>query len=58
MNILILSDIEASGEWLAIQTLLEELKKINNHTKLYLIAYGQNKLLLNKEIFSLVIVIT
>lgn len=54
MNILVLSNIEASGEWLATQTLLAEVSKKIKNVNFYLIAYGKNTLLLDKNKFELI----
>lgn len=51
MNILILSDIETAGEWIATQNLLAELKK-RNDINLYLVAFGKKTFLLNKKLFK------
>lgn len=57
MKILILSNIEASGEWVGTQTLLTGLKKKSKNVKLYLVAYGKKMLLLDKNIFEQIILI-
>lgn len=52
MNILILSDIEAGGEWIATQTLLKEVKKTHSNYNFYLISRGKNTFLLDKSIYN------
>lgn len=51
MKILVLADIEASGEWIATQSVLSEMKKTTPSIRLYLVAYGKNTLFLNKALF-------
>jgi len=57
MKILILSDIEASGEWLALQTLINYFKRDNPTCEFHLIAFGENRLLLEKQVFKNVSII-
>ena len=51
MNILILSDIETAGEWLATQSMLSEIKK-KSGCKFFLLAYGQKTLHLHRNLFE------
>lgn len=55
MKILILSDIEAGGEWIATQTLIEKLKIKNSHLKFYLIAFLKNRYLIKEFLFEKII---
>ncbi len=57
MKILILSDIEASGEWLSQQSFISYLKYIHPNYRFDLISYGKNQLLLNKHIFERISII-
>lgn len=57
MNILVLSDIEAGGEWIATQTLIEKLIKKDESIKFYLIASSKNKYLLKESLFEKIIYI-
>lgn len=57
MKILVLSDIEAGGEWLATQAFLSEIRKRRPKIKFYLIAYGKNTLLLNRKVFAKIILL-
>jgi glycosyltransferase involved in cell wall biosynthesis len=52
INILILSDTEVGGEWIATQTLIEKLKKRDGRLKFYLISSSKNKYLLKKSLFE------
>ena len=51
MRILILSDIEAGGEWIATQTLIKKLRKKDKNIKFYLVALQKNKYLLKESLF-------
>lgn len=55
MNILVLSDITAGGEWIASQTLIEKLKKKDNSLKFFLISATKSPHLLKKSLFEEVI---
>jgi len=55
MKILILSDIEAGGEWIATQTLIEKLRKKNERLKFYLITSSKNKSLLKESLFKKIV---
>ena len=57
MNILILSNIEAGGEWIATQTLIEKLRKKDERLKFYLITSSKNKYLLKESLFEKIIYI-
>ncbi len=57
MDILVLSDIEATGEWLSTQNMIFELKKRNPDFIFYLIAYGKNQMFLDKRLFSDIILV-
>lgn len=57
MNILILSNIEAGGEWIATQTLIQKLKKKDSSIKFHLISTSKNKYLLKEELFEQIIFI-
>lgn len=52
MKILILSDIEAGGEWIATQTLIEKLRKNNKRLEFYIITSSKNKYLLKESLFE------
>ena len=56
MNILILSDIETSGEWIATQNMLTELKKRSN-LNFFLLAYGKQTFHLQKELYKEIVLI-
>ncbi len=55
MNILILSDIEVGGEWIATQTLIEKLRKKDERLKFYLITLSKNIYLLKESSFEKII---
>lgn len=57
MKVLILSDIEAGGEWIATQTLIEKLIKKDERIKFYLIASSKKKNLLKESLFEKIIYI-
>jgi len=52
MKILILANIDASGEWIGTKSLLSELKKKNKNIDLYLAAYGKSACSLKTNIFN------
>lgn len=52
MKILILTSVEPGGEWIATQTLVEELKKLDRSIKFYLVAPVFNKNLIKKSLFT------
>ena len=47
-----MSDVEAGGEWIATQTLIEKLKKKDERLKFYLITPSKNKYLLKESLFK------
>lgn len=55
MKILILSDFEAGGEWIATQTLIKKLKKKDKSLNFYLITSTENTHLIKKSLFEKVI---
>lgn len=57
MKILILSDIEASGEWLSQQSFISYLKNVHPNYRFDLISYGKNQLLLNRHMFERISII-
>lgn len=57
MKILILSDIEASGEWLSQQSFITYLKIIHPDYRFSLLAYGKNQLLLDRYLFERISII-
>jgi glycosyltransferase involved in cell wall biosynthesis len=57
MRILILSDIEAGGEWIATQTLIKKLRKKDKNIKFYLVALQKNKYLLKESLFEKIFLI-
>jgi len=52
MNLVVFSDIESTGKWLATQALLEKLKKIKPDLIIYLLHYGTNDMMLDKALFA------
>jgi len=57
MKILILADIEAGGELIATQTLIERLRKYDKHYKFYLVAILKNKYLIKESLFEEIVYI-
>ncbi len=57
MKILILSNVEAGGEWIAMQTLLEKIKRKNSQIRLYMITYTSEKQLIKESLFDKIIYI-
>jgi len=57
MKILILSDIEASGEWLSQQSFISYLKSVHPGYRFDLISYGKNQLLLSRHMFERISII-
>lgn len=55
MRILLLSNIDAGGEWIATQTLIEKLSKKDESLRFYLIASSKNKHLLKESLFEEII---
>lgn len=51
MKILVLSNIIAGGEWIAVQTLIKKLHKINDDFEFYLITSASSKRLIEKNLF-------
>lgn len=52
MNILILSDTTAGGEWIATQTLIKKLKKTDKSLRFFLISAAKDTDLLDKFLFE------
>jgi glycosyltransferase involved in cell wall biosynthesis len=57
MNILLLSDTQPGGEWIATQTVIENLKIKDKKFKFYLISSNKNNQLLNRSLFEEVLFI-
>ncbi len=57
INILVLSDIEASGEWVATQALISEIKEERPKMNFFLVAYGKKTMLLEKKIFKKIVLL-